>query len=498
MKIIDDIKRTAKASDIWFFCILFFVALGFYFFSPGLEITHSEIIVCVVVLIAILMLLGIKIWTNIELHQFATIFLLVVGMLFAIIQPILNAPDETVHFARSEMVSRGQIIVDSNVTEYDIIQSVQELQLNKKKTYLGSDIRGKGIEYSMTKTGHVAASNATFLYFPQAIGVLIAKVLQLDVIWMLWLARIMNLICYALGVGLALKIAPKLKIWLFFISALPMSIQQAASCSPDAFVNMSAILLIAFFLYMFCTEQDVIKWKHVIIYMVLCILVTLSKMTNVFMAGLILLIPRSRFQSVRKATFSKVFVILCSIVCAVIYYWYITRFPSSQEHLIYMQEYNVNSGEQIKYIIMNFPEWLHNFGTSLVYDFAYYITSMSEFGWFQYSIPLISIVSIVLFVKMCIQEREIQINRTNKILVFLMVMGIYASTGLAMYLSWTPVGSSSIVGIQGRYFIPMLGLSVLLFMPTETVSVKKQRMENLVAIIAMDCMLLIATAVRYY
>jgi len=498
MKILNDIKRTAKVRDVWFFCILFFLMLGILCFSPGLEITHSEIIICFVIFIGMVMLLGVRMWTSIELHQFATIFLLVVGLLLAIIQPILNAPDETVHFARAESVSRGKFIVDSNVTEYDIIQSVKELQSNAKKTYLGSDLRGKDIEYSITKTGHVAASNVTFLYFPQAIGVLIAKVLQLDVIWMLWLARVMNLICYSLGIGLALKIAPKLKMGLFFVSALPMSIQQAASCSPDAFVNMSAILLVAFFLYLFCTEQEVITWKHVITYLVLCVLVTLSKMTNVFMAGLILLIPSNRFKSIKKANFSKIFIILCSIICAATYYWYITRFPSSQEHLIYLKESNVNSGEQIKYIIMNFPEWFRNFGASLINNFANYIMSLSEFGWLEYSIPLMPIIIIALFVKICIQEQEIQISRANKTLIFLMVIGIYVSTCLAMYLSWTPVGDLTILGVQGRYFIPMLGLSALLFVPTEQVIVARNHIGDMVAILGMNSALLITTAIRYY
>jgi len=498
MKILNDIKRTAKISDIWFFCVLFAVAVGVFCFSPGLELTHSEIIICSVVLIATIGLLGIKMWTNIELHQFATIFLLVVGLMFAIIQPILNAPDETVHFARAEYVSRGHFVVDANVSEYDIIQSVQELQLNVKQTYLGCDLRGKDIDYSLTKTGHVAASNVTFLYFPQAIGILIAKVLQLDVIWMLWMARIMNLICYALGVGLALKIAPKLKMGLFFISALPMSIQQASSCSPDAFINMSAILLIAFFVYLYCSEHDIISQKHLIVYMVLCILVTLSKMTNVFIAGLILLIPRNRFQSAKKEVFSKVFIILCSIGCAAVYYWYISRFPSGQQHQIYLQETNVNSGEQIQYILMNFPGWFRDFGAALINNFDYYITSLSEFGWLDYSIPFMPSLTIALFVKICIQEQEIQISRINKILVFLMVMGIYASTCLAMYLSWTPVGSMTLLGVQGRYFLPALGLSVLLFMPTETVGVTKHRMGDLVTIIGMNSALLIRTALIYY
>ena len=96
-------------------------------------------------------------------------------MLSIAIQPILNIPDEVAHFARAEFVSRGNMIVDSEQRDYDTIQSVLDLRSNVKVPYISSTVKGEKIDYTTAKIGHIAAANASFLYFPQAIGILIAK-----------------------------------------------------------------------------------------------------------------------------------------------------------------------------------------------------------------------------------------------------------------------------------------------------------------------------------
>jgi uncharacterized membrane protein len=123
---------------------------------------------------------------------------------------------------------------------------------------------------------------------------------------------------------------------------------------------------------------------------------------------------------------------------------------------------------------------------------------LSTFGWLEYSIPFLPIVTIVLFAKVCLQEKGMQLSIMNKILVFLMVIGVYVSTCLAMYISWTPVGSTTILGVQGRYFIPVIALSSLLFVPSNTNEVMKTKLGDMVAIFALNGVMLITAAIRYY
>lgn len=499
MKILEKVRQHAKKSDAWDFGILVLFLLVMLCSGQNVEGNYREVIICGVVIAVLCVLLGIHMWIGMDFYKFTFLFLVLVGSLSLMIQPILNVPDEVAHFARAESVSRGNIIVDSEQTEYETIQSVLDLRDNVKIPYISSTIKEQKIDYTAVKIGHIAASNASFLYFPQAIGILIAKVLRLDVMWMLWLARFGNLLCYSISIGLALKITPKLKFVLFFIAALPMSIQQAASCNPDAIINASAILLIAYFLHLYCSEEKKVTWKQIMIFFVLSAIMTVSKVTNMFIAGLILVLPAEKFEHRKKAILMKCLIIGGVVAVGGLFYLYTTSFPTSYEHMVYLQSVNVDSSKQIQYITGNFIGWLFRFVAALINKFPEYINMLGEFGWLEYECSLIPLVATFLFGKICFQESGIFVNSKNKVLLFLMVAGIYAVTCLAMYISWTPVGSSEILGVQGRYFIPMFALASLLFSSAgNNTDIQKKYTGDMIAILGMNGAMLIITVLRYY
>ena len=499
MQILEEVRQHIKTSDVWNFVILVLFLLVILCSGQNIDGNYREVIICGATIAVLCVLLGINMWIGVDFYKFTFLFIVLVGSLSLMIQPILNVPDEVAHFARAESVSRGNIIVDSEQTEYETIQSVLDLRDNVKTPYISSTIKEQKIDYTAAKIGHIAASNASFLYFPQAIGILIAKILRLDVMWMLWLARFGNLLCYSISIGLALRITPKLKFVLFFIATLPMSIQQAASCNPDAIINASAILLIAYFLHLYCSKEKKITWKQIIIFFALSVIMTVSKVTNIFIAGLILLLPAEKFVHRKKAILMKCLIIGCVVVVGASFYLYTISFPTSYEHLVYLQSVNADSSKQIQYIIGNFMSWFLKFVAALTNEFPQYINMLGEFGWLEYGCSLIPLVATFLFGKICFQESGIFINKINKVLLFLMVAGIYAVTCLAMYISWTPVGSSEILGVQGRYFIPMFALASLLFASSgNNTDVQQKHSGDMIAILGMNGAMLIITALRYY
>ena len=66
-----------------------------------------------------------------------------------------------------------------------------------------------------------------------------------------------------------------------------------------------------------------------------------------------------------------------------------------------------------------------------------------------------------MFAKICFQEQGINLRAYQKNLVFLMILGVYGLTCLALYISWTGVGETNIAGIQGRYFIAWVPIMML-------------------------------------
>ena len=471
------------------------------FSSRDVQGNKGEIIVIVIIILVLMFLLGLYAFFKWELHKFAFIFILLTGGLLVFVQPILNTPDETVHFDRAEMVSNGVIVIDSDILEYDTIQSTVDLRNELHKTYTQSGLTEKEINYTSAKTLHVAAANPAFLYFPQALGIRIAKILHLKVIWLLWLGRLMNLLSYSLLISLGIKIAPKWKFPLFFVATLPISIQQAASCSPDAMINSLSLLLISYFLYLYSEENIKITQREIIIFSLIGVFVTLAKVTNIFLVGLILIIPKERFSNEKKVFLIKGMVIVGIVILGGVYYLYTMSFPMNLEHKAYLEsiEAEVVAGKQLQYILNNTLKWMHDFLASLIEQADNYVITLNSFGWLDYGYSILNIIVVFELGKVCIQEQGVAISQVGKFLIFLMVGGIYCATCLALYISWTSVGASYVSGVQGRYFIPMIALFTLMFSNLSDYTRKKEKyMTDMTVITSMLGVLLVITTLRYY
>lgn len=483
--------------------IVFMASIALYIFfacSRPFGGGKPEYIIWFVVFLTMLFLLCIYFFMKIDFSKYVFLLLLLLGGLAIFIQPILNVPDETAHLARAELVSRGILFIDPNENIYETIQGIRDLSQNFGKTYTQSNLFDVPIDYTDSTITHVAASNFFIMYVPQSIGVLAAKLFGLDVIWMLWLGRLMNLLFYCFIISNAIRIASRLKMILFFISVLPISIQQAASCSPDAMINAIAILLVALSINMYCAEDGSLTKKKILFFTILGLLETIMKVTNICMVGLILVIPFTKFKDRRRSYFVKAGIICCAIIIGAVYYYYTRKFPISLEHLSYLQGAGVDSAEQIKYIIFDFKDWIQVFGSALVYQTSGFINSMTSFGWLNCSFEILTPITIFMFAKICFQEQGIDLRAYQKQLVFLMILGVYVLTCLALYISWTGVSETNIAGIQGRYFIPLLGLCGILFCGKHGVTDKDGRIAriNVTISLCMACFMLNAMAVFYY
>lgn len=496
---IQGVKKYVFQKEILFFLGLMCMGLCITFFTAqGFQMGKAESIISgIVLLVSSILIVCYKIYEN-KLHILTWITIFFLGILSVFIQPILNIPDEQTHFARAEMVSRGVFYINPDEQQFDSIESYIELKEERQIPYTQSEIKGKKINTNSKTVTHVAATNATFLYFPQAIGILCAKIFNADIIWMLWLGRLFNLFWYAMLIGLAVKIAPEMKILILFVASLPISIQQAASFSPDATINGLSLLLIAYFLKLYCDEDKKIHSKEITLFGLLSILVILSKVTNIFIAGLFLLLPESKFKDKKGMFISKILILVLAIAVGGGYYFYTTTFAPNIEAQAFLGEANVDAAKQIQYIINNFFEWLRNFMGAMINQSEEYIRMLNWFGCLDYKYSVLSMVCVFMFGKLCFQDVNIEINRFRKILIFLMIMGIYGFSCLALYISWTPVGTDYIDGIQGRYFIPLIAMIPLLFAKNTRKSEEHKHIGDYTVLISMIGIMLIATACRYY
>lgn len=94
-------------------------------------------------------------------------------------------------------------------------------------------------------------------------------------------------------------------------------------------------------------------------------------------------------------------------------------------------------------------------------------------------------------------QHELNLSRKRRLILTAIVLLVYFSIFGILYCTWTPVGASYIVGIQTRYFVPMLPLIPLI------VNIKHEKFENrddlfLTLIIVFLAGLFLLTVSHYY
>ena len=189
--------------------------------------------------------------------------------------------------------------------------------------------------------------NPFFGYLAQGIGIFIAKLFNLDNIWMLWLARLANLVLYASLVSVAIKKTPILKIPMLFIALLPLAIFQGASVSIDATINGLGFVIVAYFFYMLKSPKESLDLKDIAIFSVLVLLLSLTKVTYLAFALLILFVPKNRFKN---EYYYNIIAFASIIVLTLIWSKYSVQLYDFSRYPNYIQN-NVNSTAQMNYLI---------------------------------------------------------------------------------------------------------------------------------------------------
>lgn len=311
-----------------------------------------------------------------NMHKVAFIIILLFGITCVFLTPINDVSDELEHCTRSEIVSSGQIsteyvqIPNNTAYGYLTIKAVDDLAQNAGNNVFNTKIDDSKIDYTPTYLNSAFSQNPFYSYLPQGLGFFLAKILDLNIIWMMWLGRLFNLLFYASIVCLAIKKAPILKFPLLIVSIMPLAIYQAASLSVDGMFSCLAILAFSYFLYFYKTPK--IKWTDIGIFYLAIILSGLLKSPFLALSLLIFLVPKENFEDKRQNIISKlaIFAVLC---IGILWSSYATSVLANSWRGEYFAKSHVNASEQISYLINNptftvqrFFETFTNFPTIVV------------------------------------------------------------------------------------------------------------------------------------
>lgn len=454
-----------------------------------------------------------------ELFKVAFVIILCFGIISAFVVPIMDVSDEVEHLTRAELTSQGELIphwtgydigvdrlfnhTDGEFSEeinraagYETIQSMDFYNHNREVTVFDIDDDTDRINESTFIRNSAFEQNPFYGYLPQAIGVFIAKLLDLNVIWMLWLGRVCNLIFYAGIISLAVKITPKFKIPLIMVSCLPLTIYQAASVSIDAMILGLGLLVIAYFIYL-CSLSE-ISTRHIIIFSALSLLLGLCKLPYLAFIFLLVFIPKDSF----KNNYIYIFPCIAAVgLIGIIYGHYAT--PTLMHS--WRSTYNyTNSTAQMNYL-MNHPMQIAYFFKHIFTEDLIFISN-GVFNFFNGKLGLHYRDNYV-FITLCLQifmaivllayPKKDGLKSKTKIGALVVLLIVYIGTCFVQLLTWAYVGEMGL-GICLRYFIPLFALVPLIVPHREYCPADKFDHYTMVFIIGFMASLILAFATKYY
>ncbi len=409
-----------------------------------------------------------------SLEKLFVLIALFFGILFVFILPPFQSVDEGMHFFRTYQISEGKFIsqnIEGAVGD-EIPASLSKfyemyvpfIRNIDKKTGI-SDIK-RDLLFPLNKEEKVFTRfTNTSLYSPvcyisQLPGVIAGKIAGLSLGGLYYLGRISNLISYCLLVFFALRITPFFKCPMFLLALMPMSLSLAGAYTCDVAVLGLNFLWMAVILKVMTLPQKVtFSNKWVIILAVLGLLISLSK-SYILLLPLIFLLP-PKFFNTKKDYFISTLGILAVAIAGLAFWSFCIRGLSLD-----MNNSFANSAMQMEFIKSHpFAYIFVLIKTFFVKTPRLLITMIGVLGWQDTKLDWITYIAypFLMYFAVCADNFDFKPERWQKILIWIVLIAGTIITYTSLYIMWSPVGNSVILGLNGKYFIPLMLPLCLIF-----------------------------------
>jgi len=400
------------------------------------------------------------------------------GFIYSFMITPYGSPDESAHIDTTYQYSNSLLGIESAGENLiykrscDIYNTFLEHQSLATWKALNNQIFAETGDTTLEAIESTATTANPILHAPAILGITLARIMNLNTVWLLMIGSWCSLIAYALLVYFGMKRLPFGKSLLFVIALLPMSIQQAVSFSYDSIINGVALLFTCYFLYFMFNRVKISK-KNIITLMILSFIIALGK-SGVYLPliFMLLLLPMQKKDQMPK---KKLWFISLGIIGVTVLMCLSYNLPSilgdfsggsdSGEKII---SWAHEPGYTVNYIFQNLKKVAFVFTNTFFVKAQYYLStfvgeSLGQFD-IQVSPIYISIFWILLFGASIREEHEAQMfTKIQRVFIGILCFGSVFLILFSMFFYWTPISRAIIMGVQGRYFIPLSFILLLLF-----------------------------------
>lgn len=459
----------------------------------------SNIRIIIFVAILGIMIIGVYVIASIIYYKkdikVENIFLMIVPfvcLFFLITMPTFKNHDEYYHWLKAYEVSEGHLMtpIEEGIQGSMMPSSVADACPKDWTTMTYRDVQEK-IKHPLEKekqgilNPETAAVYSFVQYVPQAVGIALARIFTDSTYLITCAGRLANMIVAIVLLYLAIKIMPFGKKLLLIPAMIPIAIEGFTSLSPDAMTISMSFLYIAYILQLAFGKKKKIQLKEKIILLVMSVIIALCKIVYIPLVGLVLIIPKEKFKNENNKSKMINFCIIAGIAVVINLLW----LGISSRYLANFRE--GDSKIQVLLALQNPIQYIQTVLYTINLNGHSYLMSLfgNAIGWGEFvkldSIVPYTILAMYLFVASTDEEIKGKLKKYQIMWILLVVLAICALIFTSLYVQWTTVGKESILGIQGRYFLPILPLIMLLLgncLKVKT-SYKKENINKVVAIV---------------
>jgi uncharacterized membrane protein len=512
--IINEVKAHKKTSLLFVVCIGLAIAialrcLGWY---PLSSIVGKYIFVIQLVMIPVVILgmLGIFIWKL----KYWKLYLLIgtfVGLGMMLVMPIGGVPDEVVHINSAYRISNFMLGISNTADSMPMRMDDFNMLQHSYAFSQYHDIAGfesyitqlltplNNSSLVVAQTSHVSPY---FCYLFPAIGITIGRLFGLGCYQTFMIGRLLNFAIFMLLTAYAVSVIPVWKLPMIILLLMPMTVQQGMSYSYDVYVNGLSMIAIAYAVKIALTDSKPFLSKKEIIILALstCLLLPIKHFSYFLISFLPWMILFWKIHPLKEDTINHIKKIIAACVILLIIaivIWGLTGASSYKYSDIYLSYDPTEAGYSIGYFIAHPFELLPvcintitRFGRFYLYSFA-----GESLGWLDLELPkIISIGFFVILFLSVLKRKDSIVNVPKKVKKLFAIVAVLTICFIfaGLLLCWSPISGGCILGVQGRYFIPV-GLLLLLLLYSDDILIDKRVDKYLLA----TALMLIFFAIEY-
>lgn len=416
--------------------------------------------------------------SNIKLENIFVIFAIMFGFLYCFILPPFQSVDEGNHFYRTFQITEGKLIAKNiggkigdvlpkslsafHSSYFYLIKNVHEKSSIKN---FQNDFRRKLAPEKVQYTEFAnTALYSPVCYLTQVPAVFLTKNLDCSLGVIYYAGRICNLLFYCLLVYYSIRIIPFYKLPLLVVALFPMSLSLASSYSSDIMVMGLNFLWVAVILKLMSKKDfrsnNVTKYK--ILLFILAVLLAFTK-SYILLLPLIFLLPTTIFKTKANWIVYITSTVIIAILALILWSIWIKDLSFAMNEV-------ADTYRQIEFIKNNPLEYiLVLVKTFIVKTPRILITMIGVLGWQDTRLDWLIYIAypLMLYFAIMSDKTSFILQKWQKMAIIgMLLLGtliIYTS----LYLMWSSVGNPIIIGLNGKYFIPMVLPFLLLFKRNE-------------------------------